>query len=298
MIETCVRIGGIMALLAGAPAVAVAALSDARPAYLPPDQAHGPWAAWEYAGETTHADFLLRVGDIDNFGAGWTLAYRPFGGDLPRAFGQTRRVPDDPEGTDGAAWERTASGGHQLVVESAFLYLGEVESARLQLFAGRVAPGDIRVTARLGGIKAPFIEEALNGAEIPAGKGRLLSFPVPEAYLKTLGLGQFALVLETAGAPPPLALDFVSVFVNPAAAAAPEPARVDGLIVDRRDGVPLRGVKATGHGRSAVTDGRGHFSLAGLHPGHTVVVLEGGGERTAHALDLRAGETKRITLPF
>ena len=65
--------------------------------------------------------------------------------------------------------------------------------------------------------------------------------------------------------------------------AAPEPARLDGVVTDRESGRPLAGIELTVEGAAgpagarAVTDEDGRFTLAPLAPGTRVLTLRGDG---------------------
>lgn len=276
---------------------------DADLDYLPPDDAHGDWSLDTFAGPSTVAEYVVRVGDIDNFSTGWDLAFRPFYGKPARAFKQAKTEPDDPEGIDLDQWPAAdkddPDAGSAIRLGANFFPLAEVDAARITLFVGRTAKGDAPLTATLNGQDAPFIAEALMASKVPVGEGRLINLAVPQAYLQDLALGSFVLTLaHEPGDTPYFAVDFAACYLNPGDLHPRATVSLTGQVVDRRDGVPLSGLVVQAAGHTIKTDDQGRFTFTKLPAGHTIVHLGKPDRRVSHALDLPGDRTLRRTLAY
>ncbi|MEM6393295.1 MAG: carboxypeptidase-like regulatory domain-containing protein [Planctomycetota bacterium] len=290
-------------LFAAAALAVAAAPASADLDYLPPDAAHGDWAEQFYAGPSTVAGFLVRVGDIDNFSTGWDLAYRPFFGRPARPFDEVLNQPDDADGTDLARWPildtDIPDSDRGITLSGSFFTLEDVTSARLVFFAARLEKKPVAVSATLNDVPAPFIADALAAADIPLGQGRLISLAVPEEHLADLSLGTFRLTLShDREADTPFALDFVSCYLNPKPLAERATTGLTGRVIDRTDGVPLSGMTVEAAGYTTQTDDSGHFAFPQLPAGHTIVHLGSGDRRVSHALDLPGGRTHQRVLAY
>lgn len=185
---------------------------------------------------TSEADLMVRVGDIDNLGFGWESNYDPFSGNSTKAHSVTfkNKELNDPQGTD------------QLMVISAFSYPSlrkitnpdlyadgytrennyslkahpvapvnvnydlksiKVESAILQMFIDDyqprkpeevtgIKPRSIKYTVKLDGVRAPFIENMINSLNQHGPVGKLISVQIPDEYLPLLIDGRLSIYMD------------------------------------------------------------------------------------------------------
>lgn len=269
------------------------------------DPLNGDWSkpyAVKY--DTTEADLMVRVGDIDNLGGGWPNGYDPFSGKSTGApYPKVTHQPTDPAGTD------------QLMVISSFQYPDlrnpkndandhvadgytrnnysktanpvvpikvtfdtkntPIEGAILQMFINdyqpRKYPGRVKYTAELNGVRAPFLENVINSLNQHGPIGKLISVQIPDEYLPLLKDGSLTILLDDKTTRNPYgdgaAIDFVKLLIN--LGEYKHTGTIKGKVTDSGSPPkPLAGAVVSAGGIvSAVTNAKGEYILQDVPAG-------------------------------
>jgi outer membrane protein OmpA-like peptidoglycan-associated protein len=273
----------------------VSPLAVAQPKTVTEDKA---WATTPVAlRDTLEAEFIVRLGDVDNLGFGWPEGFDPFCGRMTEAHA----YPWDPPAKDVAGLDRillsskfkaSANGGCSadgysgsfdakktrpvaLKLPLASLKGATVRDAALQLFIDDFQAPSMcsRFVVTLNGRRFAEAERLLNAIDQSGPVGKLVTLPLPEEFFADL-VGKPELVLlvdEAKGAADGFALDFVRLLVN---RKRENTCRGDvvGRVQDKETGDALAGARVwLADKTSVVTDAEGRFSLKGVPTGFEVV---------------------------
>jgi hypothetical protein len=242
---------------------------------------------------TSEAELMVRVGDIDNLNFGFDDFFDPFSGNVtpPHDF-PWALDPNDPEGTDrimvvtsyvGSAAEdadgysRDTSRPENSVRPITLAYNVEgraLAGAIIQIFIDDLqAPrwgADYKIT--LNGLRARFMESRLNVLDQNGPVGQLISIDVPDDFMPEISSGQLEIKLDdlTTGAGDGYAVDFVKLLINPHSVS--QTGQVVGQVTDAASGDPIEGATVTAGG-SAVgqTDAGGEYELADVPAGLAIL---------------------------
>ena len=281
---------------------------------LPPD-----WAATHREVKNAkEAELLVQVGDIDNLGFGWPMAFDPFSGKStpPHRFPWLPEA-DDPPGTDrimvssSAPFEARVHDGYAnetlrdenqpmpLVIE--FDPAGvTIKGAVLQLFVDDFQAPELKsqFLVTLDGRSAPDIETTINKLSQSGPVGKLITIKLLPEYLDLIADGKLSIMVDdpTTEAADGFAFDFARLLINPKGFTYSGAIR--GIVVDKESEAPIDGaLVSAANVQKATTGADGKFELKEVPAG--LVVTTGshpdyitGSEQE----DLLAGEVVEITL--
>ena len=264
------------------------------------------------------AELLVQVGDIDNLGFGWPMAFDPFSGKStpPHRFPWLPEA-DDPPGTDrimvgsSAPFMAPVHDGYAngtmrdenqpmpLVIE--FDPAGvAIKGAVLQLFVDDFQAPELKsqFLVTLDGRSAPDIETTINKLSQTGPIGKLITIKLLPEYLDMLADGKLSILVDdpTTEAADGFAFDFARLLINPRGFTYSGAIR--GIVVDIETEQPIDGALVSAANVQKATTGKdGKFELkevpaglvvtTGSHPDYVT-----GSEQE----DLLAGEVVDITL--
>lgn len=263
---------------------------------------------------TTEAEMVIRVGDIDNFGFGFEETYNPFSGELtdPHSY-PWETDPGDPEGTDRimvvSGFSDNQSGSTDGYTQSTarpensvrpvvFRFPTEgvkVNAASLQLFVDdfQAPVFETKFTATVNGTRFPGLEKLLNSLNQTGPVGKLITVNLPPEMLEAVKSGKLSILIDDAvtGAGDGFAIDFVRILINPKASGN---RKISGKVSDKATGKPLEGATVSSSGIvKATTTAQGTYTLTGVPGGLNYVTASKTGyassTATVEVSDSKAG---------
>ncbi len=243
---------------------------------------------------TKEADAMIRVGDIDNLGFGWTEGFIPFSGkstephnypwDINRnEAGGTDRIfipssykyeIESPHDGYAGSTERPSNFPKPIIFKLNEIKDITITSASLQLFVDDFQSGDFdsKFQFRLNGQRFIEAEKMLNKLQQagPIGKMITLKFSAEQLQLlKGDTLSIFIDDIET-GIGDGYAIDFVKLLINPKDLLYK--GSIKGKIIDAISRSPIKNAVAEvkDYG-SAKTNANGEFELKGIPAGLAIV---------------------------
>ena len=266
--------------------------------------------------DTSLADVLVRVGDVDNLGFGWPRGFTPFSGRSTPPHGYPFDPDsDDPAGTDrilvGTGYDgptgKAQDGYSEVARPTEPIEIGvdlddvTVKTLALQLFLDDFqAPrygSQFRVT--LDGERYPVMEDVLNALNQTGPIGKLVTVEILPEYHDLLDDGRLALRIDdpTTGAGDGFAIDFVQLLVNPR--TFPATGTLSGRVTHAGTGDPVQGTLVSSSLTATETGGDGRYRLAGVPAGLVVVrAAKPGFAPASKPVDLqaKAGVTANLQL--
>lgn len=249
--------------------------------------------------DTSEAELMVRVGDIDNLNNGFEEHFDPFSGNItpPHDF-PWALDPDDPEGTDrimvvtsyvgrseeeADGYTRDTSRPENSVRPITLEYSLEgraLAGAIIQIFIDDLqAPrwgADYKIT--LNGLRARFMESRLNVLDQDGPVGQLISIDVPDEFISEVSSGRLEIKIDdlTTGAGDGYAVDFVKLLINPHIVL--QTGQLVGQVVDAQSGDPIEGATVVaGGGAADITDANGEYVLNDVPAGLAIVEVTGNG---------------------
>lgn len=260
--------------------------------------------------DSVEAEYLARVGDIDNLGFGWPTDFDLFSGDTaPSHDYPWEPDPSDAPGTDrievvssykpdaGAdsdgytdSTQRPSNLPEPITID--FSFNDAIRAATLQMYVDDFqAPkfGD-RFQVKLNGVRAPFLEEIINSLDQTGPVGKLISVPLPADYLQLLGKGRLVVSIDdpTSGVGDGFAIDFVRLLINPKTPV--KLCAINGIILDDAS-VGVSGAEVVAGEKTTVTDEEGRFIFNDIPAGLQHVTVRKNNFVTTEAnVDVTAGK--------
>lgn len=255
------------------------------------------WSAQSVAlASTPEADFIIRLGDVDNLGFGWPEGFDPFcsrttdvhgypwdarAEDLPgfdRILLSSKYKPDDPRGCGADGY----SGSYDKVQSRPVIYRlplstlkgAAISNAYLQIFIDDFQSPSLcskfRIT--INGKRFAEAEKLLNVIDQTGPVGKLLSIPMPEEFYPELSsTGELAVYIdEVNGSADGFAIDFIRLLVNRKMENACR-GSIRGVVVDKETQLPLKGASVfMTDKRTIVTAEDGRFEFSDIPTGYEV----------------------------
>lgn len=273
-------------------------------------ESEGDWSATSIElQDTPEAEYVIRVGDIDNMNAGWRIAYNPFKGGLARKLPSSWEVvPDDPPGTDrvmviqgarqGDVFTQMSKSGENPVelFSLGFFPIGEkIEDVHMQIFLSGVEQRMSKTEFKfyINGEELKEVSEMFRALNIRDLRGELFTFKLP-SYMHDL-LKSGALEIKIDSAQPVrsngFAVDFAKLLINKK--SFEYSGTVVGSVNDQKSLKPIANVKVSSQGVVSYTNKQGEFRLDGIAAGNAVIKVEAVKQPpTYHAVKLQSGELK------
>lgn len=191
---------------------------------------------------TPEADYMIRIGDIDNLGYGWPEDFNPFSGKSTPGHDWPFNInPDDAAGTDrvmipsafikdpsrgsGCGGDGYSGGDHNLFKTEPlympldFIKNADIKSAALLMFVDDFqSPGTCsRFRVWLNGKRLLPAEKILTGIDQTGPIGKLIYIKLPEDILPQLKSDKLRISIDdsTTYAADGFAIDFIKLLINP-----------------------------------------------------------------------------------
>lgn len=189
---------------------------------IPVQAATEDWSKQEQQGtytsteSTGYGDAYIRIGDIDNFGNGWSGGFDPFSGQV----GTYTKIDNSQSynGTDKLDSVNTVDFRYSLPNPYDVNYV--ISNARIEFYGtGFKAGNDYEVTMKFGDdeIRLTELEEILKLYDLKEGQAQFIPYRLPHRVLSYLESGAFSLTIkafDSEGKPANFALDFVKLIIN------------------------------------------------------------------------------------
>lgn len=288
------------------PLLLLCAVSSTRAAPAPAATATSDktWSAQHAAlAQTLEAEYIVRVGDVDNLGFGWPEGFDPFCGRMtevhafpwqPKAgdvagldrillSSKFRRGKEPVCGGDGysESFDPRTSRPTAIAIPTTTLRGAKVTNAFLQVFLDDFQARSFcsRFLVTLNGRRFAEAERLLHAIDQSGPVGKLVTIPLPEEFWPELTSGKplRLLVDESSGAADGFAMDFVRVLVNRRRDNTCR-GRVAGRVVDDATGEPIAKARVALTDRTATaSDGEGAFAFSGVPTGFEIVTAAADG---------------------
>ncbi len=243
------------------------------------------------------AEFIIRIGDVDNLGFGWPEGFDPFCGrmtephyypweanpsDLPgfdRILMSSKFNPLSEQvcGTDGYTYSFDPVNGKPTVFTlSTDIAKGTtVKNAWLQLFIDDFQAPTFcsKFQVMLNNSRFNEAEKIINAIDQTGPVGKLISIPIPEDFYQTIAEGKplSFKIDEINGAGDGFALDFARLLVNRKFESSCK-GNISGMVIDKDAGTPIAKAKVWSNNHAAVTtNAEGRFELKNLPTGFEIL---------------------------
>lgn len=243
------------------------------------------------------AEYLIRLGDIDNLGFGWPEGFDPFCSrmttahnfpwdvnttDLPgfdRILLSSKYNPDNAQGCGGdgysGSWNEVTSKPITYSLPTAKVQGITIKDAFLQLFIDDFQAPNLcsKFQITLNGKRFAEGEKFINAIDQSGPVGKLISIPVPEEFYADIS-GKSSLnvkIDEVTGAADGFALDFIRLLINRKRENTCK-GNFHGKVLEKNTGNPIAGAAVFLSDKTTVkTDGEGGFSFTNVPTGFEVV---------------------------
>jgi outer membrane protein OmpA-like peptidoglycan-associated protein len=256
------------------------------------------WSAQEaLVKNSSEADFIIRMGDVDNLGFGWPAGFDPFCGrmtethnfpwdsnpaDLPgfdRILLSSKYNPASPKGCNGdgysGSWDKVKSKPVTWNIPTAALQGASISNAYLQLFIDDFQSPSMcsKFQLILNGKRFVEGEKLLNAIDQTGPVGKLVSIPLTEDLYPMLakGNGLTLLIDESTGAADGFALDFVRLLINRKLENTCK-GSVKGKVFEKDTENPIVGARVfTAENDAVITNSEGEFEMKNIPTGYEVL---------------------------
>lgn len=246
---------------------------------------------------TPEADYIIRIGDIDNLGFGWPDGFDPFCGRMTDVHAYPwDAAKDDMAGFDRillsskfnpAKTQACGADGYSLSYDASKskpvtysiptdkLKVASVKNAYLQLFIDDFQSPSLcsKYQVTVNGTRFVECEKVINAIDQTGPVGKLITVPVPEEFLASL-TGKAALLLkidEANGAADGFAIDFIRLLINRKRENTCK-GSIQGFVIDRSSNRPVANASVTLADKTSIrTNAEGKFVLQDLPTGFEVL---------------------------
>lgn len=272
---------------------------------------------------TSEADYMIRLGDVDNLGFGWEEEYNPFSGKSTSTHG----FPWDPDAADikgmdiillsssvgkkdspclgdgySTSWGSPQAGAPEVMsLPLASIKGAAVKSAILQLFIDDFQSVSMcsRFQMTINGTRCADGEKLLNAVDQSGPVGKMISIQLSDVFLdmlKTADKLDIRIDDPTTGAQDGYAIDFIKLVVNPKPGM--KRAQGAGYVRDAETGEVIANAAVELRGLGTVkTNSDGYFEfnnlLVGLNP---VDVFASGYDNGSGVMDVAVDELNPIEI--
>ncbi len=247
--------------------------------------------------KTMEADYIIRLGDVDNLGFGWPEGFDPFcgrmtesheypwavrPGDLPgmdRILLSSKYRPEQDHlcGGDGysGSWDPVLTKPVTWTLPTTILKDAVIKNAYLQIFIDDFqAPSFCsKFQVFINGNRFAEGERMLNAIDQTGPVGKLLTIPLPEEFYAQLTTKEtFTLKIdEVTGAADGFAVDFIRLLVNRNRENTCK-GDITGRVFEKDSENPVVGAKVwLPDKRTATADREGRFSFTAIPTGYEIV---------------------------
>lgn len=266
---------------------------------------------------TSEADFIIRIGDVDNLGFGWPEGFDPFCGRMA----ESHPFPWDVHSEDRPGFDRILlsskfkpdaehlcggdgySGSYDPVLTKPVTWIlptdilkdASVKNAYLQIFIDDFQSPTFcsKFQLFINEIRFAEGEKLLNAIDQTGPVGKLLSIPLPEEFynaLVTNNVFRFK-IDESTGAADGFAVDFIRLLVNRKRENTCK-GDVAGRVLEKNTEMPLAKAKVwLADNTNVTTNANGEFTIKGIPTGYEIVSASSSGYADGYAAaDIGQGE--------
>ena len=247
--------------------------------------------------DTREAEYLIRLGDVDNLGFGWPAGFDPFCGRMTEAHEypwepnradqpgfdrillSSRFNPAGPRGCGGdgysGAYDAVTSKPATYTIPTAVLQGATVANAFVQIFIDDFQAPSLcsRFQVSLDGVRCAECEKILNAIDQTGPVGKLITIPLPEEFYGALTTrSSLSLTVdEVTGAADGFAVDFVRLLVNRRRENTCK-GTINGVVLEKDTDQPIANARVFLADKTGTqTDVAGRFTLTGVPTGFEVV---------------------------
>lgn len=269
------------------------------------------------------AEYIIRIGDIDNLNFGFPEDFDPFCGKLTDAHSypweaqnndlafmdrilvSSKGVDNNPCGSDGysVATELLTKGVARFSLPTESIKAIEIKNAFLQLFIddfqAPVFCSKFKITLN----DKIFVEaeKILNAVNQTGPVGKLVTIPIPQEFWEYLNQGQpLRLAIdEVTGTADGYAIDFIRLLVNRQRENSCR-GNIKGIVLDKASNQPIQKVKVSStDGMISETDTEGRFSFSKLPTGYEPLVAAADGYADGRAMaDVGEGDDNQEVIIY
>ena len=246
---------------------------------------------------TEEADFIIRLGDVDNMGFGWPEQFDPFCGmmsvshdfpweahkeDLPGfdrilLSSKFKTSAEQSCGGDGysGSFDPVLCKPVVWILPTEILNGAEIKNAYLQIFIDDFQAPSFCSKFQLFINNSRFAEgeKLLNAIDQTGPVGKLLSIPVPEEFYNVLLTNKSVSfkIDESTGSADGFAIDFIRLLVNRKLENTCK-GDVSGIVLEKETDQPISSAKVwLANNRSVRTNSMGRFTLKGIPAGYEII---------------------------
>jgi hypothetical protein len=253
---------------------------------------------------TTEADFMVRLGDIDNLGFGWDENFNPFSGkstnphnypwgwDTTDVMGldmimvpSSMGLKDPPCGGEGYSGQRDElmqkynKTTFPITISLKDIDTSKIKSIIIQMFVDDFQSKAIcsKFEAYINSTRAPYIEKILNTIDQTGPIGKLITIVVPKEKIKDYKKGKIELLVDdrTTGAADGFAIDFIKVLINPKVL---QYGNVSGKVINETTGKPIANANVQCGVQMVKTNAMGQYKLVKVSSGLALISVEVAGK--------------------
>ena len=287
----------------------------------------GPWAQEQIImTNTPEAPLMVRSGDIDNLGFGWTNNnggnINPFTGTkTPVHAFPWNPAPTDPSGTDRIMVPTSYDGNppngsdgytqstsrpgnlpQAIILAYNIPELGSltVTSAVFQAFLDdfQAPVWGTSFQVLINSNRAPFMETVINKLKQTGPIGQMVTIPIPAQFFPSISSGQITIYIDdpVTGAGDGFAVDFVKLLINPGTLS--QSSTLTGIVTNTLNGSPIVGATVAAGGlTSTTTIGSGRYALTNVPAGLVTVLASSPGYQTV-SIGINSTNNQLITNNF
>lgn len=242
------------------------------------------------------AEYIIRVGDIDNLNFGFPEEFDPFCGrltdvhnypwkgtntDLPgmdRIMVSSKGINKDECGSDGYSFAvgEFTKGPVRVSIPTALIKDVDINNAWLQLFIDDFQAPVFCSRFRMMLNNVVFLEgeQILNAVNQTGPVGKLVTIPIPQEFHSLLNKGNALnlMIDEINGVPDGFAIDFIRILINRVRENTCK-GDINGFVIDKETQLPVENALVTaGDGQSTKTNNKGFYTLKSLPTGYEALL--------------------------
>lgn len=275
--------------------------------------------------QSMEADFIIRLGDVDNLGFGWPEDFDPFCGRMTQAHEfpwnadpeemagfdrillSSKYKPDVVAGCDAHDgysdnYDATKTKPVEFVMDVSSLDTVTIKNAFIQFFIDDFQAPSMcsRFQITINGKRYTEAERFINIIDQTGPVGKLITVPIPEEFWPDLKALKLRIKIdEVLGAGDGFALDFIRILVNRKRDNTCK-GDIFGIVVDKETNEAIAGAQVTlSDNTSIITNEEGRFEMQGIPTGLEIVTASKSGYMDGSvAADISVTDNWEIYIPL
>jgi len=249
---------------------------------------------------TLEADYIIRIGDIDNLNFGWAEGFDPFCSRMTESHGypwdartedldgfdrillSSKFKPDSERPCGGDGYSASYNPENQNLYKpvtwnlpTGILRGVEIKNAFIQIFIDDFQAPSLcsKFQLLINGTRFAEGEKLLNSIDQTGPVGKLLTIPLPEEFYNSLVTNNFLSfkIDESTGSADGFAVDFIRLLVNRNRENICK-GDIIGKVLDKNSEMPVANAKVwLADHRSETTNGNGEFMIRDIPSGYEII---------------------------